>query len=357
MPSPVTLEDLGWDTTREEEFAEIDDDALAPGRVSLEHNHVYRVLTATGEHLAESAGRLKHRAEGRQALPVVGDWVALRLEATGARRQIRAILPRRTWLSRKVAGRETEEQVLGANIDVVFLVFGLDGGVKPRRQERYLLAVERSGATPVIVLNKSDEDPHLATSIAAAEAASSGRAVIASSAVTGAGFDRLAGYLTRGRTLALLGPSGAGKSSIVNRLVGETVLPTGLVRARDLRGRHTSVHRQLVVRPAGGVILDTPGMRELQLWDTDALAESFTDIGELARRCRFRDCQHDREPGCAVKAAVDRGELDRARYQGYLKLQAEQTALVRKRDELSQGDQKRTAKIANKSLRRFYKDR
>jgi ribosome biogenesis GTPase / thiamine phosphate phosphatase len=326
---------LGWTPAREAEFAPWASQGLAPGRVSLEHNHVYRVMTAGGERLAEAAGRMKQAAEAR--LPVVGDWVALKADGSDGRCQIRHVLTRRTWFSRKVAGRTTVEQVLAANIDTVFVVFGLDGPMKSRAIERYLVVALKSGATPVVVLNKVDLAADPAASAREAAAAAGPTRVVAVSAHSGDGMDDLASYLDTGRTLALLGPSGAGKSSLVNRLVGEPLLPTGDVREWDARGRHTSVHRQLVVRAAGGLIIDTPGIRELQLWDGEGVVEAFDDIAALAGTCRFRDCRHDREPGCAVKAAVEADGLDAGRYQGFLKLQREQEEIERKREARAQG--------------------
>jgi ribosome biogenesis GTPase len=330
------LVQLGWTDARARQLAAIDPSGtLAPGRVALEHNHVYRVLTDEGERLAEAAGRIRYQATGRHELPAVGDWVALRPGRHGERSVIRRILPRQSWFSRKSAGRETTEQVVAANIDVVLIAFGLDKGVNPRAIERYLVVATRSQARPVIVLNKADlvadDLPEL---LALASGAAGATPVHVVSGRTGTGFDALEPYLQPGSTLALLGPSGAGKSTIVNRLVGAEVLPTGEVRAWDARGRHTSVHRQLVVREAGGVIIDTPGMRELQLWEpSGAVAETFTDIAGLGAGCKFRDCRHDREPGCAVKAAAQAGQLDPERYASYLKLQSEQEEIDRRRQE------------------------
>ena len=330
-----------------------------PGRVSLEHNHVFRVMTADGEHLAETAGRLKHRATARRELPVVGDWVALRPDP-GGRWQILEVLPRESAFSRKAAGRETEEQVVAANIDAVFIVFGLDTHVKPRAIERYLVVARQSGAEPVVVLSKADviEDPEgLETDLELARAAAGEAPVLLVSARTGAGFEALASVLRPGRTVALIGPSGVGKSTIVNRLVGREVLPTGEVREWDSRGRHTSVHRQLVVSEGGGIVIDTPGMRELQLWDTDAVTEGFHDIEALAAACRFRDCRHQTEPGCAVKAAVDAGTLDADRFESFGKLLLEQEDMEKRRDERALADAKRTAKQMGKALRTMFKDR
>jgi ribosome biogenesis GTPase len=327
MP-PQDLTGLGWDGRLAELFAGHRAAGLEPGRVSLEHNHVYRVLTAEGEWLAETAGRLKHEADERRDLPAVGDWVAVRPGERQGRRVIRAVLPRRTWFSRKVTGRETREQVLAANVDTVFLVASLDVPIKPRSLERYVALARQSGAVPVVVLNKADASADVAAASQAAQAASGAVPVEVVSGRTGAGLDRLRAWLTVGQTVALLGPSGAGKSTLINALLGEDRLATGEVRASDSRGRHTSVHRQLLVVPTGGVLIDTPGLRELQLWDASAaVADTFADILELAAACRFRDCQHDREPGCAVRAAVEHGLFDGSRLDGFLKLSRERAAL------------------------------
>lgn len=329
-----------------------------PGRIVLEHNHVFRVLTADGEVLAETAGAVKHKAAARADLPVVGDWVAIRPDPSGARSQIREVLPRRSRFSRRAAGRDTVEQVVAANIDTVFVVFGLDVHVKARAIERYLVVGRHGGAAPVIVLNKADVLDRVDAALAEAREVAGDAPVVVTSTKTGAGLDALLAYLSAGRTIALIGPSGAGKSSLVNRLVGRIALATGEVREWDQRGRHTSVHRQLVIRDEGGLVIDTPGMRELQLWDTDdAVAETFADIADAATACRFRDCRHESEPGCAVKQAVDSGSIDAARYDSYLKLQAEQAAVERQRDERLLTQEKRQAKTMNKALRSLYKAR
>jgi len=349
---------LGWTDEWALAFEPFAGGALVPGRVALEHNHVYRVITAEGERLAEAAGRVKHRAAGRRELPVVGDWVGVGHGDSGARVQIRAVLPRRTSFSRKAAGRGTEEQVVAANIDVVFLVFGLDGPANPNRIDRYLAVARTSGATPVVVLNKADLSASVDAEVAVAAAAAGRAPVLAVSTKGGPGVAPLESHLAFGRTAALIGPSGAGKSSLINALVGRDVLATGDVRDWDARGRHTSVHRQLVVRPAGGVFIDTPGMRELALWETDAVSDSFEDLQSLASGCRFRDCRHEKEPGCAVKAAVEAGDVDAARVQSYVKLLTEQDLIERKRDERALLDQKRQqGRAGAKALRDFHRDR
>lgn len=324
----------GWSADLERALEATATPGLVPGRVVLEHNHVYRIVTEQGELLAELAGRLKHRAAARRDLPAVGDWVALRPDPRGGRALVQHVLPRRSRFSRQAAGRETGEQIVAANIDVVFLVFGLDKPVNRRSIERYLLVARRGGADPIVVLNKADACADPDAAVAEARLAAGDTPIHAVSARTGQGFEALEACFGEGRTVALLGPSGAGKSSIVNRLIGRNLLATGEVRDRDRRGRHTSVHRQLLLRQQGGLVIDTPGMRELQLWDADDdVDESFADIAGLAGGCRFRDCRHETEPGCAVKAAVEQGRLDAGRHGSFLKLQAEQQAAEARREE------------------------
>ena len=356
---PLPLESLGWNAARDESFRRLNAPDLVPGRVALEHNHVYRVLTAEGEQLAESAGRMKFLASERQALPVVGDWVGLRFDATGARSQIRVVLPRMSWISRKAAGKGTAEQVLAANINTVLIVFGLDKPVNLASIERYLSVARHSHVVPVVVLNKSDLEREVSKALAEAAEAAHPFAVVATNTKSESGIAALMPYLRVGETLALLGPSGVGKSSLVNRLVGRELLPTGEVRAWDSRGRHTSVHRQLVVREGGGLFIDTPGMRELQVWEPDSVDDAFADITDLAVACRFRDCRHEAEPGCAVKAAVDTQALDRRRYEHFLKLQKEQFDVERKREERGWMSQERTrgAKVQPRAPRARPTDR
>jgi ribosome biogenesis GTPase len=328
---------------------------LIPGRVSLEHNHVYRVLTESGEWLAEVSGKLKFQATGAGELPAVGDWVGLRRAAEHDRATIRLILPRRSRFSRKAPGRGTEEQVVAANIDRVFLVSSLESDPKPRSIERYLVLTRQSGAQPVIVLNKADLAEDVNAVIAEVSALAPDVPVHAVSARDGRGLEWLDTYLVTGQTIALLGPSGAGKSSIVNRLVGHAMLDTGEVRSWDARGRHTSVHRQMIVLERGGVLIDTPGLRELQSWAPDeSLDQVFGDIEALAPACRFRDCRHETEPGCAVKAAVADAQLDASRYESYRKLAAERAALEVLQSERDLIERKRQGKIAAKALRALH---
>jgi ribosome biogenesis GTPase / thiamine phosphate phosphatase len=324
LQSP-TLERFGWNDELARSF-EVDAPGLVPGRVVAQHRGSWEVHTEGGDASLEITGRLRHEAEPGE-LPVVGDWVGLR---DGL---IDAVLPRSSKFSRKTPFTEVSEQVLVANVDVAFLVMGLDErDFKIRRLERYLTTAWEGGATPVIVLNKADLAVDLEAQIAETEAIAFGVPIHAVSAETGEGVEELRRHLAGNRTVVLLGSSGVGKSSIINRLLGSEHFKTGDVRS-DGRGRHTTSHRELVAVPGGGVIIDTPGLRELQLWETDdGLDKAFSDVADLIAKCRFSDCEHRTEPGCAVREALADGSLPADRWESYLKLQRELDRLERKMD-------------------------
>jgi len=302
-----------------------------PGRVAAQHRGAYVLYTEGGEIRARVSGRLAHEAAAPAQLPAVGDWVGFR---DGV---IHAVLPRRSVFQRTSAGRETLRQVLAANVDLVFIVASLAGELNVRRVERFLTVAWESGAAPVVVLTKLDLCGDPADLVLEVESVALGTEVIPVSAVTGEGFDRLEQQLLPARTVALLGYSGVGKSTIVNRLAGRELLRTREVGEGD-EGRHTTSHRELVVLPSGALVIDTPGMRELQLWDGDeGMDASFTDVEELAVDCRFADCSHTREPGCAVLRAVDEGVLPLDRLRSYRKLERELRAMeIRKNVRLRQ---------------------
>ena len=351
------LSRLGWNSGLDDAFAVHAADGLVPGRVALEHTHIYRVMTEAGESLARVSGRLRHHASTRAAFPAVGDWVALAPEHAGDARII-AVLPRRSRFSRRAAGDSTEEQVVAANIDTVFLVAGLDGDFNPRRLERYLVVASESGASPVIVLNKADIVDDAEAMADTVRAVAGGVPVHSVSCRVPGAVDVLRQYLGPGATGALLGSSGVGKSTIANRLIGHDLLRTQDVRESDSRGRHTSTARQLVLLPESGVLIDTPGMRELQLWDSgEAMSGAFSDIESLAHACRFRDCRHRKEPGCAVLAAVAAGGASAGRLAGYHKLQDEQAHQARQLDQRAQIDEKRRWKSATKALQKRVKEK
>jgi ribosome biogenesis GTPase len=333
------LERLGWYPELEPEFQPHADAGLAAGRVAVQHRGMYGLYTAEGDLQAEIAGRLLH--EGNVAdLPAVGDWVAYRPLPGEERGIIHAVLPRRTRFSRKTTLGATEEQVVAANVDVVFLVMALtEQDLKPRRLERYLTMAWESGAEPVIVLTKSDLCPDLPAALAEVSAVAYGVPVEVVSNVTGEGIESLRAYASGNRTVALLGSSGVGKSTLVNSLLGEERLATQEIRESDGRGRHTTTHRELVPLPDGGLVLDTPGMRELQLWSADeGIGASFADVEEIAAQCRFHDCAHDSEPGCAVRAAIADGTLAAERFESYEKLQRELAMLARRQDKRAQAE-------------------
>lgn len=320
------LNSLGWTPFFEHQLDPERDLDLKPARVVEEQRGSYRILGEDGSWYAEPSGRLRHGVEMEEASrPCVGDWVLARIPDPGADADvalIQRVLARRSKFSRKEAGERTAEQVVAANIDTVFLVQSMNRDLNPRRLERYLALLWESGAEPVVVLSKSDLCDDAGAALRLVEPVTRGAAVLVVSAVTG-GLDPLTPYLGSGRTAALVGSSGVGKSTIVNQLAGEELIRVREIRD-DGRGRHTTTARRLVVLPYGGMLVDTPGMRTVLMWEgEEGLAHTFQDVEELAARCRFRDCSHRSEPGCAVRDALETGALDSGRWRSYNKLQRE----------------------------------
>jgi ribosome biogenesis GTPase len=348
-----TLETLGWTKALADHFEPFARQGLDAGRVAVAHKDLVVVLSPHGELWAEVSGRLRHEAASRADLPVTGDWVAIRPRVKEGRATIHAVLPRRSAFSRKAAGATTEEQVVAANTDTVFLVSGLDGDFNVRRIERTLVLAAESGAAPVIVLNKSDLCPDPATRRAEVEQIAAGVPVLVASSVTGDGVSALAEYAGPGQTVALVGSSGVGKSSLVNRLLGREAQATAEVRAHDDRGRHTTTRRELIPLPAGGWIVDTPGLRELQLWaDEQSLPAAFADVETVAARCRFGDCRHESEPGCAVREALSDGRLPSERFASFVKLRKEVRHLALRQDAWARQVENRKIRSLHKHARR-----
>ncbi len=320
----------GWDPCWAAAFLPHEKLDRIPARVLVElRRHYYAVMTPTGELLAECSGKYHHEAaRNAEAYPAVGDWVAVTaIEGSPGRAQLHGLLPRRSRFTRQAAGGELTQQIIAANIDTVFLVSGLDRNYNPKRIQRFIVAARDSGAAPVIVLNKADLHPDPEAVKQEMETLAPGVPIIITSSQTRRGLKLLGGHALPGRTLAFVGSSGVGKSSLINRLARDAELPTGEVREKDAKGRHTTTRRELVLAPSGALIIDTPGMRELQLWDAgDALQEAYADLMEISLRCRFTNCRHLDEPGCAVQAALNEGLLPFERLQSYRKLKAEQDA-------------------------------
>jgi len=352
-----TLEALGLTDRERALFASLAEDGFELARVARVDRGLPLVGTGSGLERAEPATHLVKTSNSSESRAVVGDWVALARPEGHDMPIIEAILPRKSAFTRKDPGEQTGEQVVASNIDVVFVVQSLSGsGINVRRLERELVLAWESGATPVIVLTKADVAEDLEGQRQFAEDIAHGVDVIVESAVTGAGIDEVEAHVPRGVTAALLGGSGVGKSTLLNRLVGEELQATAAVRESDDKGRHTTVAREIVLVPNGGVIIDTPGMRAVALWDAEeGIGAAFPDIEALAAHCRFRDCSHDAEPGCAVIAAVESGELPSRRLESYLRLMQEMEELGRRQDEKAWREKEQTNKSIAKAVKRFYK--
>ncbi len=357
------LESLGWDSTFAKHFQNFQKpsqpDAF-PARVISQQRGLYRIQGEQGEAAARMRGRLRQQAEGGQPLPAVGDWVACLNDGGAEKASILTVLPRKSKFSRQAAGRRSQEQVVAANVDTVLLMTSLNHDFNLRRLERYLVLAWESGARPVIVLSKSDLCPQgeLENFLIEVEGVACGLPVHPISTLQEEGLEAIDQYLAPGQTVALLGSSGVGKSTLANRLAGHDLLRVREVRSGDDRGRHATTHRQLILLPQGGLLLDTPGMRELQLWEgRKGLSETFEDVESLARNCRFRDCRHQSEPGCAVQEALEQGWLDEARFANYRKLQKEIRSVESRRDQNAALAEKQRIKRLHRHYRQHIQQR
>jgi ribosome biogenesis GTPase len=361
-----SLADLGWDPGWSAAFLPHEAAGYLPARVIAAHRDAWIVATAHGSREAVLAGRLRHEAHGPGDLPAVGDWIAVAVAGDGDPAVVQAVLPRRSAFRRyasesnRLPGARTgDQQVLAANIDVALLVAGLDGDFNLRRLERYLAVAYAGGAIPVVVLNKADVDADVEGHRLAAEAVSPGVRVHAISALEGTGVAALAdAHLRPGLTAVVLGSSGVGKSTLVNALLGEARQRTSAVREDDAKGRHTTRHRELLVLPGGALLVDTPGIRALEVTGADeGIDEAFADVAGLAGGCRFRDCRHEREPGCAVLTALGDGRLDGARFASYRKLEREAAHVARQSDPLARAEERRKWKAITSSVSRHMQQK
>jgi ribosome biogenesis GTPase len=353
------LSKYGWSEKLQHEFQPFAAQGLVPARVIVQQRNLYRLVIDEGEIDGRISGLFRHEATDG-GYPVTGDWVAVEIKGDAA--VIAHILPRATAFTRMAAGTAKEKQVVAANVDMALLCASLNADLNLRRLERYLATAYESGAQPVILLTKADacEDPD--PLIESVKAIAFGAPVLAVSVRTGLGLEGLSALLAPGKTAVLLGSSGVGKSTLVNALAGVEKMATKEIREDDARGRHTTTHRELILLPSGALILDTPGMRELALWDAEAgvaaaFAETTAQVEEIARGCRFRDCAHDREPGCAVQAALADGTLDTGRWQSFQKLQRELAHTVRKEDPIAAAAERKRWAALNKAGRQRTREK
>ena len=355
----MSLSRWGWNSYFEAMWNEAGsgEDAV-PARVVAQHRACWRIAGAFGECLAGPSGKLRLAAEAGADWPAVGDWVAVEKSGLADVALVRAVLPRRSQFTRKAPGRKIEEQVMAANVETALVISALDGDANPRRAERYIAQCWEFGVRPVLILNKADACENAHEKAAEMERVALSIPVHIVSARTGHGLEEVERLLRPGDTLVMLGSSGAGKSTLTNRLLGQALQKVNEVRASDGRGRHTTTTRELFALPCGALLIDTPGLRELQLWNgEEGLAQTFADIHSLAERCRFTNCGHQAEPGCAVQAAVQAGTLPLGRLENQRKLAREQEFLRRKVDPEARSNEKQRIKRLTREARKIYQDR
>ena len=354
----MDLYQLGWNSDFHQHSLDAEMPSCFPARVAEENKDFYKVFSEQGEFLASVTGRIRFHAAGRTDFPAIGDWVLIAPRISERRATIESILPRKTILTRKMAGKHLQEQVIASNIDTIFLVTSLNQDLNLRRMERYLAIAWESGSQPVILLNKSDLCNDVQSLQDSMEEIARGVPIHALSGLTGDGTTQLQQYLSIGKTAAFIGSSGVGKSTIINSIVGKQLQRVRSIREEDDRGRHTTTSRQMILLSDGGIVIDTPGMREIGMWDTTGgVSKTFQELEELAKSCRFRDCRHAGEPGCAVAQAIQEGAFHAERLESYRKLEAELRFIESKTSMSLQREAKANAKRTGRLIKEIYKTR
>lgn len=352
----TTLKSLGYNEFFRNQFDEYKNQNLIPGRVSAENKTNYLIHTEFGEITGEVTGKLLFTAESNAQLPKVGDWVLLNYFEDEKKGVIQNILTRKTKLSRKSAGNKTEEQVFAANIDVVFIVHPVDHSFNKNKLERQLVAAYQSKAEPVVILSKSDLCENTEQILKRIQKDLNVK-LIPTSVVSSEGIKEILEILEPGKTYILIGSSGSGKSTLINKLFGEEILKTNEVRIKDSKGKHTTTRREMIILPSGAILIDTPGVREIQLWNADdGLSSAFSEFEGFENNCKYRDCSHTHEIGCAVIDALNKGLISKERYDNYLKMRKELQYLKTKQDFFAAKEKQKHYKEISKEVKRYYND-